>query len=46
VGTDGSSQSLSNQFQSVIFSHTPHAYHPSTKKKKKKKKAVYQKVTE
>lgn len=31
VGTDGFSQSPLNQFQSVIFSHTPHAYHPSKK---------------
>lgn len=31
VGTDGFSQSALNQFQSVIFSHTPHAYNPSKK---------------
>jgi len=47
VGTDGSSQSLLNQFQSVTFSHTPHAYHPSNeKKRKKKRKNLNQEVTE
>lgn len=43
MGTDGSSQSLLNQFQSVTFSHTLHAYHPSNKKRKEN---LNQKVTE